>query len=205
MKTTVMIIPILLTVSLLVPTAANAHCDAIDGPVVTAAKKSLSTKDVTPVLKWIEKEKEKEIEAVFKKTLTVRQKGPEARELADLYFFETLVRLHRAGEGAPYTGLKPSGTPQEPIIEEADKALKSGSIDHLAKQMSRAVETGIRKRFEHALEAKKLADRSVSDGREFVAAYVEFVHFAKRLHNDVSSSAHHAGSDDPLAKNQHHH
>jgi hypothetical protein len=43
----------------------------------------------------------------FTKTLAVRKQSKEAKELADMYFFETLVRIHCAGEGAPYTGLKP--------------------------------------------------------------------------------------------------
>ena len=86
----------------------------MDGPVVLTAKTALDHKDVTPVLKWIKKNDEAEIKAAFAKTLAVRTKGPEARELADQFFFETFVRIHRAGEGAPFTGLKPAGTPLAP-------------------------------------------------------------------------------------------
>jgi hypothetical protein len=101
------------TIGLLSP-RAFAHCDTMDGPVVLAAKTALDHKDVTPVLKWIKKNDEAEIKAAFAKTLAVRTKGPEARELADQFFFETFVRIHRAGEGAPFTGLKPAGTPLAP-------------------------------------------------------------------------------------------
>jgi hypothetical protein len=84
-----------------------AHCDTLDGPVVQTARTALEKGDITPLLKWVRVEDEKEIKDAFEKTLAVRRKGAEAKELADMYFFETLVRIHRAGEGAPYTGLKP--------------------------------------------------------------------------------------------------
>ncbi len=73
-------------------------------------------------------------------------KGKEARELADRFFFETLVRVHRAGEGAPYTGLKPAGT-VEAAIAAADKALQAGSVDELAEKIGKAVGNEIKKRF----------------------------------------------------------
>src|SRR5512136_371299 len=76
-----------------------AHCDGMDGPVVTAAKKALETGDANPVLIWVQKKDEGEIRKAFQKTLAVRKLSPEAKELGDMYFFETLVRIHRAGEG----------------------------------------------------------------------------------------------------------
>jgi hypothetical protein len=168
-----------------------AHCDTLDGPVVMAAKAALKNADVTPVLKWVQKYHEGEIRDAFEKTVKVRAKGPEAKELADMYFFETLVRIHRDGEGAPYTGLKSSGT-VEPAIAAADKALKTESLEALADKISTAVNEGIKKRFEKALEKKQHADDSVSAGREFVKAYVEYVHFIEGIHNLVAEGAKHA-------------
>ena len=110
---------------------ARAHCDTMNGPVVTEAKAALEKGDVTPVLKWVSKDNEEEIRTAFKKTLTVRSKSIEAKELADMYFFETLVRVHRAGEGAPFTGLKPAGSEVEPGIAAADQALERGSADEV--------------------------------------------------------------------------
>ena len=98
---------VLAGLAVLLPRAVFAHCDTMDGPVVAAAKAALEKGDVTPVLKWVAKDREGEIRTAFQKTLAVRSKGPEAKELAHMYFFETLVRIHRAGEGAPYTGLQP--------------------------------------------------------------------------------------------------
>ena len=86
-----------------------AHCDGMDGPVVKAAQAALAKGDVNLVLIWVRKNDETEIRQAFERTVNVRKLSPEAKELADTYFFETLVRIHRAGEGAPYTGLKPAG------------------------------------------------------------------------------------------------
>ena len=165
-----------------------AHCDTLDGPVVKTARAALEKGDVTPILKWIKKENEAEIRDLFKKTLTVRSKGKEAQELADMYFFETLVRLHRAGEGEPYTGLKPAGA-VEPAIAEADKTLEIGSVESLVKLITDAASKGIRERFNKAKEARKHADHSVDAGREFVDAYVQFTHYVERLHIDSTLKA----------------
>ncbi len=170
-------------------TVARAHCDTLDGPVVKAAKLALERGDVTPVLKWVKQENEAEVREAFAHTLKVRAAGPEARALADRYFFETLVRLHRAGEGAPYTGLKAAGTDPGPAVRGADRALEEGSDEALVKLLSDELAAGVRARFAHALEGKKKAEESVEAGRDFVAAYVEFVHYAERVHSAVSSAA----------------
>jgi hypothetical protein len=167
-----------------------AHCDTLDGPVIEAARLALEKGDVTPVLKWVPKEHEQEIRDAFSQSLAVRVKGKAARELADRFFFETLVRVHRAGEGAPYTGLKSAGT-VEPAIAAADKALQTASVDDLADKISNAVREGIDKRFKEALEKKKHEDDSVEAGRDFVAAYVEYVHFIEGIHNLVAKGAGH--------------
>ncbi|MGH8640573.1 MAG: DUF6448 family protein, partial [Burkholderiales bacterium] len=88
---------------------AIGHCDTLDGPVVTLARKALETGNVNHVLPWVRPEDEPEIRRAFDHALAVRKLGCEARDLADRHFFETLVRVHRAAEGAPYTGLKPAG------------------------------------------------------------------------------------------------
>ena len=171
---------------------ARAHCDTMNGPVVTAAKAALEKADVTPVLKWVKKENEQEIKTAFQKTLAVRAKGPEAKELADRYFFETLVRIHRAGEGAPYTGLKDE--PVEPIVAMSDKALETGSADEMVKKISGHVAEGIKERFNKALAAKRHADDSVEAGREFVEAYVQYTHYVEGIHTAIMSAGghHHA-------------
>lgn len=182
---------------------ARAHCDTMDGPVVNTARMALEKGEVTPVLKWVRKEDEGEIKAQFQKTLVARKQGKEAKELADKYFFETLVRIHRAGEGAPYTGLK--SEPAEPIIQAADRALDSGSADHLVKHVSEATTAGIRERFNRVKEAKKHADESVEKGREFVEAYVIFTHYVERIHMDVAAGGEHHGVAKEEKSAEHHH
>jgi hypothetical protein len=118
-----------------------AHCDTLDGPVVKTARIALEKKDITPLLKWVRPSDEKEIEEAFNRTLEVRKQSTAAKELADMYFFETLVRIHRAGEGAPYTGLKP-GEAIDKAVALADKALESGSVDKLAEVLPNAMAKG---------------------------------------------------------------
>lgn len=181
---------------------SDAHCDTLDGPVVTEARTALEKGDITSVLKWVTKENEQEIREQFDKTLKVRKQGNEARELADTYFFETLVRIHRAGEGAPYTGLRAAGT-VEPSVAAADKALESGSVDSLVSMINNAAAKGIRERFERTKEAKKHADHGVEYGRKFVEAYVDFTHYVERLHTDAEKPLAHGKVEGGAAGHHH--
>lgn len=126
---------------------ALAHCDGLDGPVVKAAEKALQTGNVNLVLIWVQQKDEPEVKAVFEQALAVRTLSPQSRELADRHFFETLVRLHRAGEGAPYTGLKPAGRDLGPAIPAADRALETGSMGALEQLVTKAVRDGIREQY----------------------------------------------------------
>lgn len=169
---------------------AHAHCDTMDGPVVASARTALEKSSVTPVLRWVSKEHEGEIREAFAKVLALRSKTPEAADIADRWFLETLVRVHREGEGAPYTGLKPSGTDPGPGVLDADKALETGNGDALIKALTEVVAEGVKHRLHRAVEAKKHADESVEAGREFVEAYVQYVHYVEGLHVAASGSAH---------------
>jgi hypothetical protein len=90
--------------------------------------------------------------------------------------------VHRTSEGEPYTGLKPAGTPVEPIIIAADKSIESGKVDSLLVELTDDVIAGIRHRHERVVEARKHADESVTAGRAYVAAYVDYVHYVESLH-----------------------
>jgi len=179
----------LFTTVLFQPESAIAHCDGMDGPVVKAARNALETGNVNLVLVWVQKQDENEIKKAFSKTLAVRKLNPEAKELAEMYFFETLVRVHRAGEGAPYTGLKPAGRDLGPAIPAADSALENGKVQPLLKLLTDAVQSGIRERFEHVLAKNQFSKNDVRGGREYVTGYVEFVHYVERLYDTAKHSA----------------
>lgn len=168
--------------------SAAAHCDTLDGPVVAAARKALDTGNVNLVLIWVQKRDEAEIRNHFQKTLAVRKVSAPAKELADMYFFETLVRLHRAGEGAGYTGLKPAGK-IEPPIAAADKSLETGKLQDVAKLISQRMEEGLHRHFEDLMKKKKYNPNDVTAGRAFASAYVEYTHFVERLYDAAETLA----------------
>jgi hypothetical protein len=165
---------------------AYSHCDTLDGPVVKDARLALEKGDVTPALKWVKKEAEPEIRAAFQVALIERAKNKEAAERADTRFFEALVRAHRSAEGVPFTGLKPAGS-IELIVAETDKALELGYIDDLTAKMSQHLINEVKRRFEYALEKKKHMNESVDAGREYVEAYIEYVHYVEALHNAIAA------------------
>lgn len=166
---------------------AWAHCDTLDGPVVTLARQALEKGDVKIVLPWVAKEKEGEIRKAFDLAAAVRGKGEKERELADAYFFETLVRVHREGEGAPYTGLKPAGLDLGPAIPAADKALETGNPGALLELVNAKVHEGIHKYYTEARERKAHAGHSVETGRAYVQAYVPYLHFVERLYESATT------------------
>lgn len=168
-----------------------AHCDTMSGPVIKAAKRALETGNVNHVLIWVQKKDEAEIKKAFERTLSVRKGTPEAKELADMYFYETLVRVHRAGEGEPYTGIKPANTEIEAGIVAADKAVDTGSAGDLLKEINSNILDGIRERFDVLMRKKKHAGDSVEAGREYVRAYVTFIHYVEKLFALSEESPHH--------------
>lgn len=171
---------VLLVIGLLAgTTAADAHCDTMNGPVIIDAKNALKNNDVTIVLKWVKKEHESEITSLFRKTAALRKTSPEAKEIADRLFFETLVRIHRAGEGAPFTGLKETEVEQN--IQEADHSIETGTADKLIDATTHRIRRQIARRFQRVLEAKKSMNSGVEQGREYVDAYVQYVHFIEAL------------------------
>ena len=166
----------------LVTVSAYAHCDGLDGPVVTAAKEALAKGDVNRVLIWVQKDDEPGIRKAFEQTMAVRKLGAEAQELADMYFFETVVRVHRAGEGAPFTGLKPAGRDLGPAIPAADQALASGDVAPLTALLVEHLRSGLATRFQQAMATRDFKSQDVDAGREHVERYVTFIHYVEGVH-----------------------
>ena len=170
------------------PGTAFAHCDTLDGPVVAAARKALDSGNVNLVLVWVRKSDDAEIRKQFEKTVAVRKAGGRAKELADMYFFETLVRIHRAGEGAGYTGLKPAGRIEAPIAA-ADKSLATGKLQDVAQLISKRMEQGLHRNFEAMMKKKQYNPNDVAAGRAFASAYVEYTHYVERLYDAAETLA----------------
>lgn len=169
--------------------AGDTHCDGLAGPVVNDARRALARDQVAIALKWVRKADEAELRTAFDKTLRVRREGSQARELADRYFFETLVRLHRAGEGAPYTGLKPAGRNLGPAIPAADRALQDGSPAAVETLLTNAARAGLRQRFQAVVSRKNYPENDIAAGREYVEAYVAYVHYVERLYEAATHAA----------------
>jgi hypothetical protein len=174
----------------LVPARALAHCDGLDGPVVKAAQRALEARNPALVLIWVQEKDEPEIRKAFEQTLAVRELSPQARELADRFFFETLVRVHRAGEGAPFTGLKPAGRDLGPAIPAADEAVRVGSVEPVRHLLTVAIQERLRRQFGEVMATKTFEPDDVAAGRAYVKAYVEFIHFVERLYDSTTKTPH---------------
>ena len=169
------------------PNTGFAHCDGLDGPVVKAAQRALDSGELNSVLIWVAQSNEAEIKSLFEKTLAVRQLNAQAKELADLYFFETLVRIHRASEGAPYTGLKPAGRDLGPAITAADRALETRSLRELLSILTETVTEGITDRFKEVVAKDNFSSDDIEGGRRYVKAYVEFLDYVETLYDTAGN------------------
>lgn len=170
------------------------HCDSLDGPVVSAARQALDTAEVTRVLPFVPAEAEAEVRAAFDRVVPLRETGAQAaRELAELWFFETVVRLHRAGEGAPYTGLKPAGLSVGPVIPIAERAIESGESQQLADFLSNVLRDELKHRLDavHTLAAHRAL--SVADDRRYVQAMLGFQVYSHHLYKAMQAHDHHEG------------
>lgn len=181
--------------SFLSPRGALAHCDTLDGPVVSAGRKALATENANYVLIWVKPADENEIRKALRKA---REKMKQAKtqaekDEAEREFFEILVKIHREGEGAEYEGLKPAGA-VEPEIALADAAVATGKLDEVLRRIDAAPAREVVTHLFHQVQEKfRYAVRDVPAGREFIAAYVQFIHTVeKALKGEaVSAAAHH--------------
>ena len=187
----------------LAPGNVLAHCDSLDGPVVKAAQRALETRNLSQVLMWVQGDDEPEIRAAFEQTLVVRGLSPQGKELAERYFFETVVRVHRAREGASYTGLKPAGRDLGPAIPAADKALDEGSLSPVMTLLIKGLEEGLRGHFAEVITARHFNPGDVIAGRQYVRKYVEFIHYVERLYEAISTPAHGHVAESAAADGRH--
>lgn len=183
-------------VVLLVPARASAHCDTVDGPAVRDGRAALATGNVNHALKWVGPEDEQEVREAFELSLRVRDLGPDARDLADRYFLETMVRIHRAGEGEGFEGLKPSGTVLGPRVVAADAAIEAGDLAPLVGLVAAEDLDELSQRFARVMALRDFDVDDVAAGRAYLAAYVGFFTLAEgeEHHHDAlhAHDQHHA-------------
>lgn len=167
--------------------SAQAHCDSIDGPVAKAVQKALEDGNVNPVLAYAPALAETEIRTAFERSRKVRGLSADARAMADQAFMETVIRLHRAGEGAAYTGLKPAGTDYGLVIPAAEYAVETGDMAKLKDILVEEIEHALRERLAHVQALQKKASREpksaaeVPHARERISAELGFITFAEVL------------------------
>lgn len=165
------------------------HCDSMDGPV-KAATQVLNAGNVDLVLPYVPKEGEAEVRAAFAKATRARQHDPEACEVADLYFFENVVRVHRAGEGAPYTGLRPAGQDEGPVLPVAEHAIATGSPDEVRRLLAETVQRELTEKFDQLMALKRRAGGSVDDSREYVDAMLGFELYVHKIYTCAKAGLH---------------
>lgn len=166
----------------ILPQNALAHCDSYDGPVIKDALKALETNDPALVMKWIEAKHEKEVADLFSKTMKYKTADKEIYSLLEKHFLETLVRIHREGEGEPYTGLKPAGSTKQ-IIQLTDTALADKDLQTLLEKFNGHVGKIFKEKYEKVIQLEKDKDQSAEKGRAFVAAYVNYTHTIEKMHD----------------------
>lgn len=171
------------------------HCDSMDGPVVAAARRALEKEDVNLILPYVKDDASADVKSAFDKALRARRSDPAAREVADLYFFETAVRLHRAGEGAPYTGLKPAGLDVGPVIPVAENAIKTGSPDALIRLLTDTLKHEVQNRFEHLKHLRDYRTGDVLKAREYVEAMLGLEVYSHHLYQAMKATPHEGGHE----------
>jgi len=182
---------------------ASAHCDGLDGPVVTAARQALDTGDVNRVLVWVKPGDESVIRDAFGKAREVRKLNASAKEYADHAFYETLVRVHRAGEGEPYTGLKAAGRDLGPALPAGDKAVETGSLKPVVKLLTESVHHGIEQRYNRMMALKNYRPDDVAAGQKYVQAYVEYIHAVEKIHGAAAGDTHAHAAESPKVAHGH--
>lgn len=173
---------------------AEAHCDGIDGPVATAAQRAIETGNVNLALPYAPASAEAEIVARFQEARRVRTRGRDARALADRAFVETVVRLHRIGEGASYTGLRPAGVDYGPMIPAAEQAIQTGDVAAVRALLLEEIDHGLAQRLAHARDlgaatAEPRNHEGVAAARERISAELGFITYAEGLRQALSGAA----------------
>ncbi len=166
------------------------HCDSLDGPVVRAARQALEARNVDLILPFVPRDGEEEITSVFEKVVRLRKEGGIARQIADRHFFETVVRVHRAGEGAPFTGLEPAGLDVGPVVPVAEQAVQTGSPRDLLELLTTIVSEEVWRRFARLSELVRHTSGDVETMRPYVQARLDLEVWAHGVYLAAKADPH---------------
>ena len=158
------------------------HCDSLDGPVVNAARAALREGNLNLLLPFVPAAAEPEARSAFASCTVARAAGGAAAQVADRWFFETAVRLHRAGEGAPFEGLKPAGLGFGPVVPLAEEALRTGQLVPLYKFLSSELHEALHARFEAAQGLRTHDPNDVAKARAYTSAMLGLQVWAHSVH-----------------------
>lgn len=173
---------------------ASAHCDSREGPVVTSAQQALDKGDVKLILPYVKPDQEQELTMAFNQTMAIRKRGADVQKVADEYFLETAVRLHRVGEGASYTGIKEHAE-ESPALTAAEAALQEGKPDQVIGVLDNQLGAKVSERFQGVLDARaaEKANPSVETSRERVEAELMFEKYVLEISSAIDATASHEG------------
>lgn len=166
------------------------HCDSMDGPVVTAAQKALAADDVDLVLPYVPASGEDEVRDAFDRVMPLHAADGPGADVARLWFDETVVRVHRAGEHAPYTGLKPAGLDVGPVIPLAEKAVESGEAGEVFQALAAELHHELTRRLDNVQRLAARKDESVPAARDYVHAMLGFEVYANNVHQALQAEPH---------------
>ena len=110
--------------------------------------------------------------------------------MADRWFFETAVRVHRAGEGAPFTGLKPAGLDVGPVVPAAARSVETGSAEELVDVLCEGIREQVERRHRHALALKEHAGEDVVHARAYVEAMLGLQAWAHTVYRQAMADPH---------------
>jgi hypothetical protein len=157
----------------------------MSGPVVTAAEAALAAGDVELVLPYVPAAGEDEVRRAFTRVLPMRALGPAATGVAEQWFYETVVRIHRSGEGAPFTGLKPAGTDEGPVVPLAEKAVETGSPEQVYAFLAEELRHVLQDRLARVGHTAAAQDGTVAKARAHVEATLGFELYCHHVHQAV--------------------
>ena len=89
------------------------------------------------------------------------------------------------------------------VVVDARKALEDGAIEPVIKLLTDAVREGVRRHFHAAYHHRMFDANDVRAGREYVEAYVIYVHYLEGIHMAAMSGGGHGREESTCAPKHH--